>query len=125
MNVQSNRVLSLDGLRAVSIVLVLIHHLAGTQYSFIPASFANALGLGELGVRVFFVISGFLITKLLLQELETAGSIHLPKFYFRRTFRIFPPYYALILALIFLQSAGLIRLRRLERLPPPTSTPSP
>ena len=110
MIVQSNRVPSLDGLRAISIVLVLIHHLAGTEYSFVPASFANALGLGELGVRVFFVISGFLITNLLLQELETGGTINLPRFYFRRTFRIFPPYYALILVLIFLQSAGLIVL---------------
>jgi peptidoglycan/LPS O-acetylase OafA/YrhL len=50
VNVHSNRIPSLDGLRAISIGLVLIHHLAGTQYSFIPTGFANAVGLGELGV---------------------------------------------------------------------------
>jgi peptidoglycan/LPS O-acetylase OafA/YrhL len=46
--------------------------------------------LGHLGVRVFFVISGFLITGLLLRELEATSQIALGKFYFRRVLRIFP-----------------------------------
>jgi len=45
---------------------------------------------------VFFVISGFLITGLLLREVETTGSISLKGFYLRRFFRIFPAYYAYI-----------------------------
>ena len=49
------------------------------------------LALGEFGVRVFFVISGFLITGLLLDELAPTDRIRLGHFYFRRTLRIFPP----------------------------------
>jgi peptidoglycan/LPS O-acetylase OafA/YrhL len=104
------RIPSLDGLRAISIALVLAHHVAGTSYSPIPASFANHMAFGELGVRVFFVISGFLITGLLLKELDKQGNIRLGRFYFRRTMRIFPPYYAFIVALILLQAFGLIEL---------------
>ena len=62
------------------------------------ASLPQFIGpLGALGVRVFFVISGFLITTLLLREIDREGTIHLPKFYIRRTLRIFPPYYAFLL----------------------------
>ena len=50
---------------------------------------------GELsGVQTFFVISGFLITHILLKELNATGTISLKRFYFRRAFRIFPPFYA-------------------------------
>lgn len=106
------RIPSLDGLRAISIALVFAHHVAGTPHSPIPASFANHMALGELGVRVFFVISGFLITGLLLKELDKQGHIRLGRFYFRRTLRIFPPYYAFVLALIVLQAIGLIELMK-------------
>ena len=107
---KSNRIPSLDGLRAISIALVCAHHVAGTQHSPIPVAFANRLALGELGVRVFFVISGFLITGLLLKELDKERRIRLGRFYFRRTLRIFPPYYAFVLVLIVLQAMGLIEL---------------
>jgi len=107
---ESHRIPSLDGLRAISIALVFAHHVAGTQHSFIPAAVANHLALGELGVRVFFVISGFLITGLLLKELDKRQHIRLGLFYFRRTMRIFPPYYAFVLALIVLQAMGWVEL---------------
>ena len=106
----SQRVPSLDGLRAVSIALVFAHHVAGTPGSVMPASLANYLALGELGVRVFFVISGYLITGLLLQELNQHETIRLGRFYFRRTMRIFPPYYAFVLALAVGQATGLLGL---------------
>src|ERR1039458_6672851 len=73
---------SLDGLRAISIAFVLLAHLSGTRHF---PSFDFLMGLGELGVRVFFVISGYLITSILLEELGRKGSISLPRFYFRRT----------------------------------------
>ena len=111
-----NRIASLDGLRAVSIALVLFSHLVGTDYFPLPVEVGRFFGLGELGVRVFFVISGFLITNLLLQEMGKTGRIHLGKFYFRRTFRIFPPYYALILILIILSIPGWIGLTSLDAL---------
>jgi peptidoglycan/LPS O-acetylase OafA/YrhL len=90
---------SLDGLRAISIALVLLSHLGGTAG--FPASHQTMsfFALGTLGVQVFFVISGFLITTLLLRELDETGSVSLRRFYFRRTLRIFPPYYAFLAAI--------------------------
>ncbi len=84
------RIPSLDGLRAVSILLVLVGHLDGTRNA--PdldwlAAFGN---LPHLGVRVFFVISGFLITGLLLAEARANGSVSLIDFYLRRARRILP-----------------------------------
>lgn len=76
---------SLAGLRAIAVVLVLITHFAGQQGAFL---------LGWLGVQVFFVLSGFLITTLLLRENDENGEVSLPRFYIRRAFRIFPIYYA-------------------------------
>jgi peptidoglycan/LPS O-acetylase OafA/YrhL len=79
------RIPSLDGLRAVSILLVIAGHWITTHHG--PAySFAYA----NLGVRIFFVISGFLITTLLLHEEERAGAVSLRGFYIRRAYRIFP-----------------------------------
>ncbi len=55
--------------------------------------------MGFLGVGMFFVLSGFLITTLLLRERDNTGGISLADFYARRTIRIFPIYYLLLLAL--------------------------
>jgi peptidoglycan/LPS O-acetylase OafA/YrhL len=110
MQDQARRIPSLDGLRAISISLVLIGHLSGTRYFPLPKSAGDFFSLAEVGVIVFFVISGYLITTLLLQEVATTGRIHLLKFYFRRTLRIFPPYYALIFVLIMLRVFGAIEL---------------
>lgn len=73
---------SLDGLRAVSIAIVFVSH-AG--YTFIPGGF---------GVTVFFFLSGYLITTLLVREFGRNGDISLKNFYWRRVWRIFPPMYA-------------------------------
>lgn len=110
MSRSENRIGSLDGLRAVSIVLVMISHLVGIKAFFISERIGRILDLGELGVRVFFVISGFLITSILLKELDKTGSIDLKRFYFRRTLRIFPPYYLFLFVLIAAQAIGLIIL---------------
>ena len=84
---------ALDGLRAISILLVLTVHLrliAPHSKAFLP------LG-GFLGVDVFFVISGFLITSLLLAEHRQSGSISLKNFYYRRILRLFPALTAVLL----------------------------
>lgn len=104
------RIPSLDGLRAISITLVLISHLAGTRNFPLSAAHGNALGLGAFGVTVFFVISGFLITGLLLNELDRYGRIDLGRFYFRRTLRIFPPYYAFLFCLLIAGAMGSVAL---------------
>lgn len=85
---------SLDGLRAVSISLVIAHHLG---VSSLPVIWR--LDIGNLGVRTFFVISGFLITSLLLAEREKVGRIDIKAFYLRRLFRIVPAYWVFLSAM--------------------------
>jgi peptidoglycan/LPS O-acetylase OafA/YrhL len=65
---------------------------------------------GLTGVRLFFVISGFLITGILQSEILRSGTIRLGRFYFRRTLRIFPPYYAFLLVVAVAGIAGLFPL---------------
>jgi peptidoglycan/LPS O-acetylase OafA/YrhL len=86
---------SLDGLRAISVLLVILVHL---EYK----SFIIAHIQGWLGVDFFFVISGFLITTLLLREEERAGHIDIFAFYARRFFRIVPVYAVVLVAYIAL-----------------------
>jgi peptidoglycan/LPS O-acetylase OafA/YrhL len=86
------RIPSLDGLRAISISLVVIGHWAELRYhSDIAGAFAN------LGVRMFFVISGYLITTLLLNEHSKTSTIQLREFYVRRAYRILPAAIAFML----------------------------
>jgi peptidoglycan/LPS O-acetylase OafA/YrhL len=79
---------SLDGLRAFSIIAVIGFHVLHPPAPF----FAH----GNLGVDLFFAISGVLITSLLLRERDSAGQISLYNFYIRRSLRIFPLYYAVL-----------------------------
>jgi len=65
---------------------------------------------GRFGVNIFFVISGFIITTLLLQEEKRAGEISLRNFYIRRTLRIFPAYYFLLFVYFILQLAGYLAI---------------
>jgi peptidoglycan/LPS O-acetylase OafA/YrhL len=105
-----NRIPSLDGLRALSIGLVLIGHLAGTPWFPLSRDVGSFWNFGDFGVRVFFVISGFLITGLLLDEIAKAGRIRLGRFYFRRTLRIFPPYYAYLFVMFGAAALGFVQL---------------
>ena len=82
---------SLDGLRAISVIAVIWHHTRGPLASALPV-----IDAGHHGVTLFFAISGFLITTLLLRERQRTGSINLKAFYIRRGLRIFPLYYGVI-----------------------------
>ncbi|WP_291275988.1 acyltransferase [Flavobacterium sp.] len=95
---------SLNGLRAVSIIIVLFNHIS-LHYDFFPKSFRFLPLLldGQFGVNVFFVISGFLITSLLLNEQQKTGTVSLKNFFIRRTLRIFPAYYFLLLVYFILE----------------------
>lgn len=84
-----SRIPSLDGLRAISIALVMVGHSADCNNA--PRFLSHFNHLGNFGVRCFFIISGFLITTLLLKEREKTGSISMRGFYVRRALRIFPP----------------------------------
>jgi len=83
------RIPSLDGLRAISILLVVVGHWAELRDQSSPASDV-AGAFANLGVRIFFVISGYLITTLLLKEYGKTSTIGLREFYVRRAFRILP-----------------------------------
>ena len=100
---------SLDGLRALSILGVLWTHVwyvSGLEY-YNRLQHYPVLKMGAFGVDVFFGISGFLITTLLLRERSKNGRISLRDFYLRRSLRIWPLYYATlgiyVLLVIFLQ----------------------
>jgi peptidoglycan/LPS O-acetylase OafA/YrhL len=112
MMTDPQRILSLDGLRAISVSLVVFSHLLW-QLNFIAVRSIYAewfAPLGHFGVQVFFVISGFLITGLLLRELDSTNNINLGKFYLRRTLRIFPPYYCFVLTILIVEVVGWIKL---------------
>jgi peptidoglycan/LPS O-acetylase OafA/YrhL len=98
----TGRIPSLDGLRAISIGLVLFGHLCGTL---LPKRLAVA---ATFGVTIFFVISGFLITGLLVAEQERSGRISLRQFYTRRVLRIFPAFYFFLGSALILRKLGLV-----------------
>ncbi|NUR23428.1 acyltransferase [Frateuria sp.] len=79
----------LDGLRAFSVIAVIWTHVSGPHAM-------ELLRHGNKGVDLFFAISGFLVTTLLLKERRRTGAISLRDFYIRRTLRIFPLYYAVL-----------------------------
>lgn len=97
--VSNGYLIQLDGLRFVAVALVLVDHWLAA---------INKIPLGPLGVTLFFVLSGFLITRILLVSKEkTAGKEgglggYLKKFFIRRTLRIFPVYYLSIFVLYVL-----------------------
>jgi len=96
---------SLDGLRAISIGLVLLGHATrlGLGHSF---PFRLAFSHAILGVDVFFVISGYLITTLLLEEKAKFGSISLRLFYIRRSLRILPAFLVFVGTLFVMNVMG-------------------
>jgi len=79
---------SLDGVRGLAILLVIFFH-----YNFL-------LEVGWVGVQLFFVLSGYLITSILLEDKKQTLDVYLKGFYWRRTLRIFPVYYLYLFAVV-------------------------
>lgn len=89
------RIIGLDLLRGVAILLVLFRHSDLEQ---------NILQeVGWLGVDLFFVLSGFLISTLLFKEYSVSGNIKIKRFLFRRSFKIFPPFYFFIIVFLIVE----------------------
>jgi peptidoglycan/LPS O-acetylase OafA/YrhL len=88
----------IDGLRAFAVIGVIIHH-----WTTVSTNFSFLMHLGAFGVDLFFVISGFLITTILIKEKNNGKKIieNIKIFYIRRSLRIFPIYY-IFLILIFI-----------------------
>jgi len=113
-----NKLSGINGLRAISILIVIACHL-NEKYSLFYKNFsgfswkqpfAQILTDGQFGVNVFFVISGFLITYLLLIEESTYKTISIKNFFIRRTLRIFPAYFFLLFFYLILQIFGWIQI---------------
>jgi peptidoglycan/LPS O-acetylase OafA/YrhL len=89
----NSRLPGLDGLRAVAVVMVLLGH-------FMPPTGVQVLDrlveVGGFGVSIFFVLSGFIITHLLIREESSKGRVSIPLFYARRALRILPPLLAFL-----------------------------
>jgi peptidoglycan/LPS O-acetylase OafA/YrhL len=88
---------SLDGIRAISVLIVVVGH-----------SDLQALVPGGLGVTIFFFLSGYLISTLLLTEHERTGGINIANFYARRVFRLMPPLIVSLAAAYGLTYSGLL-----------------
>jgi peptidoglycan/LPS O-acetylase OafA/YrhL len=98
------RIPSLDGLRAISVSLVIYWHLSYFENG---RWIATRFDSGMLGVFTFFVISGFIITLLLKKERDAKGTISLKAFYLRRAFRILPPLCFFLTGVAVLTKLGL------------------
>src|ERR1700761_34691 len=80
---------ALDGLRAVAVGLVLANHI-----------FPQEFRVGWIGVHLFFVLSGYLTPRLLVQEIDGSGTIQLGRFYLRRALRLMPPLWLMLLTFL-------------------------
>ncbi len=91
---------NLDGLRGVAALMVVVAHIESHKtdvgISRFPIPYLSAIG--GVAVTIFFVLSGFIITRLLLAEKETTGAIHTRNFYMRRVLRILPLYFVVLIA---------------------------
>lgn len=100
---------SLDGLRSVACILVIIAHSFSVyrdnninSQDYLSVITRTILDLGGEGVSIFFVLSGFLITFLLIKEYKNNNQINFFHFYMRRTLRIWPLFYAVVIYALFI-----------------------
>ena len=100
---QTSRLPNLDGLRGIAILLVLLHHVPISATHWLSQLQVN----GKQGVALFFVISGYIVVTLLLREYRHKAKIDVTGFLIRRTFRLWPLYYAVLALEAGMVAAGL------------------
>ena len=98
----TGRINGLDGLRGLAVIFVIISHTVLWPYMGIESTKIQSLMNGHIGVSIFFVLSGFLITLLLMREQDATGKIDIVAFIKRRSLRIFPVYYLSIFFLMYM-----------------------
>lgn len=106
----STRLPTLDGLRAIAVGIVMLSHMAHSAGAPHGLGLVSRLLSGEIGVQIFFTISGFIITHLLLREQAKNGRINLGAFWYRRALRILPPLLVLLAVLQALNFAGWLKV---------------
>ena len=111
----TSRIKEIDGWRAISVLLVVFDHLAVSEFAGVTASVPMATRIaryvGPLGVETFFVISGFVICRMLMAEEHKTEWVSLKGFYLRRFFRILPALWLYLITCGILLAIGLIRDR--------------
>ncbi len=93
------RIQQLDILRGIGVILILGRHLTGIPSSasfYLVAFFSRWKEIGWMGVDLFFVLSGYLVTGLMLREYSALGKFDAKRFLIRRGFKIYPSYYVLL-----------------------------
>jgi peptidoglycan/LPS O-acetylase OafA/YrhL len=110
--VDRGRVPCLDGYRGVGTILIVFGHSTRTARTPVPVPewLYQTVQWGDVAVHLFFALSGFLITLLLLREFGTHGNISLRGFYRRRVLRIMPAYWAYLAVLFLLCLAGVVAI---------------
>lgn len=100
---------NLDGVRAIAAMMVVIAHIEAHKVDFGFGRFTplNLVSMGRMGVTFFFVLSGFLITYLLLVERSLQNRIEYKNFYFRRVLRIWPLYFLVLFTGYFIYPRGM------------------
>jgi peptidoglycan/LPS O-acetylase OafA/YrhL len=95
---------NLNGVRAIAAFLVVVSHIELTKkdFHYPMAQYFHILGMGSIGVSIFFSLSGFLITYLLLEEKKYFNKVDFKDFYVRRILRIWPLYYLVIIVGFFI-----------------------
>lgn len=97
----------LNGIRAIAAMAVVVSHI-NNRLDYFKLPQGPLLDLSTYGVTMFFTLSGFLITYLLLLELDKSGTIDVKKFYMRRVLRIWPLYYVYIAIIILVNRTDAI-----------------
>jgi peptidoglycan/LPS O-acetylase OafA/YrhL len=108
---QTGHIGALDGWRGVAVLLVLIDHCAELSGS---GLIHKVTRVGATGVGLFFALSGFLITSLLLKEFDQTAAISLRYFYLRRVFRILPPVFVYLAVLVLFRYFNLLEVTNLQ-----------
>ena len=106
---------AIDGWRAIAALFVVIAHAATFRYGAAEGALAHlaqrlATPLAQTGVQIFFVISGYIITALMMRERQASGRVDLAAFYTRRSCRILPPLLVYYASLVMLDASGALSL---------------